>query len=179
VVLGDSFDATLAAARAGGEWAWARLYRDLAPLVNGYLRGRGALEPEDLTGEVFVALVRELPNFEGGEREFRTWALTIAHRRLVDSLRKKSRDRSSLAETDLISASGPAGDVEDEALAALGLARVMALLDRLTPEQRSVLMLRHIADLTIEEIALVLAKRPAAIKALQRRALAQLKKEIE
>jgi len=41
-----------------------------------------------------------------------------------------------------------------------------------------VLLLRMVADLSIEEIARILDKRPGAVKALQRRGLAQLRKKI-
>jgi len=88
----DSFeDSVLPAARAGAEWAWERIYRELAPTVTGYLRAHGAGEPEDLTGEVFLQVVRGLERFEGGERAFLAWVFTIAHRRVVDDLRRRAR----------------------------------------------------------------------------------------
>src|SRR4030081_3701589 len=62
LALGESFEVVLAAARTGADWAWEALYRDLAPLVHGYLRSRGAREPEDLTGEVFLGIARGLPS---------------------------------------------------------------------------------------------------------------------
>ena len=68
-MLGENFPGTLAAARIGSEWAWTGIYRDLAPAVLGYLRARRAHEPEDLTGEVFLQVVRDLPRFQGGERD--------------------------------------------------------------------------------------------------------------
>ena len=72
-MLGENFPGTLDAARAGAEWAWAAIYRDLAPAVVGYLRARRANEPDDLAGEVFLQVVRDLPRFQGGEREFGAW----------------------------------------------------------------------------------------------------------
>ena len=55
----------LEAARAGAEWAWSRLYNDLSGPVLGYLRMRGAAEPEDLLGEVFLQVARNAVTFEG------------------------------------------------------------------------------------------------------------------
>jgi hypothetical protein len=54
---GDAFGDVLSAARAGAEWAWTRIYDDLAPKVVGYLRGHGAGDPEDVAGEVFLQVV--------------------------------------------------------------------------------------------------------------------------
>ena len=45
-------------------------------------------------------------------------------------------------------------------------------------EQRAVLLLRVLADMSIEDVAKTLGKRPGAIKALQRRALAAVKREL-
>jgi RNA polymerase sigma factor (sigma-70 family) len=169
------FDEVLAAARAGAEWAWARLYEDLAPKVAAYARAHGAEEPEDLTAEVFLGVVRGLPRFSGGEGELRTWVFTIAHRRLVDDLRRRRRRPADAAPPDAIErAAGAGGDVNEDAEARLAHGAVRAAIDELPPDQRSVVLLRIIGDLTIEEIARVVRKRPGAVKALQRRGLRRL-----
>ena len=49
-----------------------------------------------------------------------------------------------------------------------------AAIDALAPDQRAVILLRIIGDLTIEEIARAVGKRPGAVKALQRRGLRRL-----
>ena len=48
----------------------------------------------------------------------------------------------------------------------------------LSDEQRAVLLLRVLADMSIEDVANALGKRPGAIKALQRRGLAAVKREL-
>ena len=172
---GDSFDDRLRAARAGAEWAWTRLYAELAPKVAGYLRAHGAADPEDATGEVFLQVVRGLPGFSGGEREFAAWTFTIAHRRLVDDLRRRGRRPADAAPTDVIErAAGAGGDVADDAEARIADASVRAAIAELPPDQRAVVLLRIIGDLTIEEIARAVGKRPGAVKALQRRGLRRL-----
>ena len=55
--------------------------------------------------------------------------------------------------------------------------RVNALLSGLTPDQRAVLHLRMVGGFTIDEIARILGKPPAALKALQPRALGALKRD--
>jgi RNA polymerase sigma-70 factor (ECF subfamily) len=176
--LGESFPEVLQATLGGSEWAWTALYRDLAPLVLGYLRSRGAREPEDLTGEVFLQIARDLPTFRGGEAEFRSWALVITHHRLLDERRYDWRHPSDPAPDETIAARGATGDVEEEALGGLATERVRRLLDRLTEDQREVLMLRIVSGLTVDEVARVVGKRPNSVKALQRRGLAALKQAI-
>ena len=171
------FDSVLSAARAGADWAWERIYADLAGPVIGYLRVHGAAEPEDVAGEVFLQVVRGLPRFEPGredpERDFRAWVFTIVHRRLLDDRRRRGRKpAASLPESfDM-----PGGDVADDATTRLDRRRVVDLLAELPPDQRSVLLLRILGDMTIEEIAAATGKRAGAVKALQRRGLKRVQK---
>ena len=171
----DSFDNVLYAARAGAEWAWERIYAELAPGVRGYLRANGAADADDLVSEVFLQVVRGLDGFSGGEGAFRGWVYTIAHRRLVDDVRRRVRRPATVLGPDDLAALAPAGgDVEDEAHAALDAERVRAAIDGLPRDQRAVLLLRIIGDLTVEQIAEAVGKKPGAVKALQRRALRRL-----
>ena len=169
------FDDVLHAARAGAEWAWARIYEQLAPKIVGYLRAHGATDPDDLAGEVFLHVVRDLPQFTGGERDFNAWTFTIAHRRLVDELRRRGRRPLELVSADAVArAAGAGGDVIVDAEGRLEDAAVRAAIDELPADQRSVVLLRIIGDLTIDDIARALGKRPGAVKALQRRGLRRL-----
>lgn len=166
----------LAAARGGASWAFARLYSELAPAVAGYLRVQRAAEPEDLTSEVFLGVFRGLGSFDGTEAQFRSWVFTIAHRRLQDERRRLAR-QPHLATVDA-EVRAPAGDVEREALEALGEQWVVGLCARLSADQRTVLLLRVVADLTVEEVARITGKSVGAVKALQRRALGALRKKL-
>jgi RNA polymerase sigma-70 factor (ECF subfamily) len=173
----EAFDDVLSSARAGAEWAWTRIYDDLAPRVVGYLRAHGADDPEDLAGEVFLHVVRGLPGFRGGRAELRAWTFAIAHRRMVDELRRRRRRRVEPASPEAIAdAMGAGGDVRDDADARIADASIRAAIDELPPDQRSVLLLRIIGDLTIDEIARAVGKRPGAVKALQRRGLRRLER---
>jgi RNA polymerase sigma-70 factor (ECF subfamily) len=175
---GASFEQLLDAARAGGDWAWREIYEGLSPLVFGYIRGRGAKDPEDLLGEVFLQVVRKIQSFTGGEDEFRAWVLTIARRRVIDDYRRRSARPQIQGGTDDLEDVGPTGDVEREAVASLEAAGVLAAIRELTPDQQDVLLLRVVGDLTLEDVARVLGKRLNAVKALQHRAHAALAKKI-
>lgn len=170
--LGESFSDVLDAARTGAEWAWTALYRDLAPVVSGYLRAHGSREPEDLTSEVFLGIVRGLGEFEGDEASFRSWVFVIAHRRLLDERRSRSRHPVDPAPNE--SLDSPIDGIEDEALQRLSTHDIRELFARLSDDQRDVLLLRIVGGLTVEDVAGVVGKRPGAVKALQRRGLAAL-----
>ncbi len=173
----ESFETVLAAAQRGAAWACTAIWVTYSPAVSGFLAARGSREPEDLTSEVFLALFDGLDSFTGGERELRTFVFTLAYRRLVDELRSRSR-RGETVEWTQESDPRSVPSAETEAIARLGDARARALLDGLPDQQRDVMVLRIVADLTVEQVALVLGKRPGAVKALQRRALENLRKRI-
>lgn len=175
--IGDDFDAILDAARSGAPWAFERLYADLAPAVAGYLRLQGSFEPEDLSSDVFLGVFAGLRSFEGTEQQFRSWVFTIAHRRLIDE--RRSRIRRPVTPTDDVETlDHRAGDAEEDALTAVGRRRVYELCAELSADQREVLLLRIVADLTVEQIASVVGKSSGAVKQLQRRALTALRKKL-
>lgn len=176
-MLGGNFPLTLDAARTGADWAWASIYRDLSGPVLGYVRGRGGSEPEDVTADVFLQVVRDLPSFAGGEREFRAWVFAIARHRLVDDWRRRSR-RPVHESLDVPSDVAEATSAEEDALAGLAGDRVRQIIHGLTPDQRDVLLLRILGDLTVEEIARVVKKSPGAVKALQRRGIDAIRRTI-
>jgi RNA polymerase sigma factor (sigma-70 family) len=172
------FESVLPAARTGAEWAWAELYREHAPAVLGYLRARRVPDPEDLLGEVFLQLARDLSGFEGDAGAFRAWVFTVAHHRLLDDIRKRRRRPQAEGGHALDELDAGVGDAEDDALTLLREQQLARMIARLSPDQQSVLLLRVIADLTVEQVARAIGKRPGAVKALQRRALAALEREI-
>jgi RNA polymerase sigma-70 factor (ECF subfamily) len=172
---GEVFPEVLAAAKAGAEWAWDRLYGELAGPVTGYLASRGAAEPEDLTGETFLQVARNIHAFDGSESAFRSWVFVIAHRRLIDSRRANGRRPAPVR----LSVDPEGGNVESEALERVSTAEMVTAFEILTDDQKEVLALRVIAELTLEETAQVVGKSVGAVKALQRRALETMRGRID
>lgn len=165
-------------AQRGDPAAWAELYRWLSPQVLGYLRARGAAEPEDLLGEVFVQAVRDFGSFSGSEADFRAWVFSIAHHRLIDASRRSARRPVEPVPTEELTGHAEAGDAEAEAMARIGVDEVIGLLAKLSEDQKAVILLRVLGGLTVPEVARAIGKRPGAVKQLQRRAAARLRKEL-
>jgi RNA polymerase sigma-70 factor, ECF subfamily len=175
-VFGDGFASVLRAARRGDETAWTRLYLDLAPTLTGYLRGRGCPTAEDVTSETLLQVVRDLRRFDGDESAFRSWVFTIAHHRLIDAARKvAARPSTPLSPERLEASSPPLSSFEEQAIAELGVSELEPLLRACTPDQRDVLLLRYVADLSLQQVAEVLGKEYNAVKAVHRRALNALR----
>jgi RNA polymerase sigma-70 factor (ECF subfamily) len=168
----------LGAANAGGDWAWRELYRTFAPPLDGYLRLRGVPDADDSGGETFLRVVRHLERFEGDEAAFRSWLFTIARNLVVDAARMRDRRPSDATPTPALQSIGPAAAFEDDTVGTLGTAEAIRALTGLTDDQRDVLLLRIVADLSIAQVAEVLGRREGAVKMLQARALATIRKDI-
>jgi RNA polymerase sigma factor (sigma-70 family) len=181
--FGGQFDAVLRAAHEGAPWALECIFTTLAPVVTGYLRVQGSVEPEDLTSEVFVAVLRNLGDFRGDEAGFRSWVFTIAHRRLLDERRRRARRPTPehLVDPPETAAAGLTApqDVETAIDRSLGTERVRFLCEQLAPGQRDVLLLRLVGDLSIEQTARALGRSTGAVKALQRRGLVTIGRLLE
>jgi len=153
--------------RATTAEAAAAAYRELAPAVLGYLRSQRVPDAEDVLGDVFVHVARDLGRFRGDDDDLRRWVFTIAHHRAVDTWRRR-RVRPRIADVpvpEIVDGTATV-DVVDPGL--------VAALHRLTPDQRAVVLLRFVADLSLEDTAGVMRRRVGAVKALQHRALAAL-----
>lgn len=169
------FDEVLAAARLGQPWALSALFRSYAGPVAGYVRARSPAEPDDLVSEIFTSVFTSLDRFSGDEADFRGWLFTIAQRRVVDELRRRSRrvETTTYAPED---DRRQVASAEQGSLDRMGEQWVRGVLDRLVPDQREVLLLRILGDLTVEQVAGLVGKSPGAVKALQRRGLVAAEK---
>ncbi|MFQ5557107.1 MAG: RNA polymerase sigma factor [Acidimicrobiales bacterium] len=174
---GTDLDSALEAARRGDQHGFAVLHRELVASVTRFAHARRVEDPEALTNEVFVAVFGGLDRFVGTSDDFRGWLFTIARNKVIDdSRRRRRRPRPSGVEPD--PGMPAAVGTEAQVFARLGSEWVDDTLADLTEDQREVLQLRIVADLTVSETARVLDKPVGAVKALQRRALAALRRGI-
>jgi RNA polymerase sigma-70 factor (ECF subfamily) len=94
---------------------------------------------------------------------------------MVDDLRARQRQPHT-TEYDHNHDGRTVDSAEYHALHAIGTDRVLELLATLSDDQREVLTLRVIGDLTLEQVAEIMGRSPGAIKQLQRRALLSLRR---
>lgn len=142
------------------------VYVALAPAVLAYLRAERVPDPDDLLGEVFLQVARDIARFDGDDAALRRWVFAIAHNRVVDDVRRRTRRPLRLVDRTPDKAAAPAAEPFDPAL--------VAALHELTPGQREVVVLRFVADLSIDDVATLTKQTPGAVKALQHRALEKL-----
>lgn len=113
---------------------------------------------EDIASEAFLRVWDALERFDSS-RSFGTWVLTIASRLCLDELRRaRSRVESLDAEREAGRADPRAEGIgpEEAALTAQVGAAVREAIDELPERERLAVMLRHLEDMSYEEVALVM-----------------------
>jgi RNA polymerase sigma factor (sigma-70 family) len=176
--LGAQFDTVIAGATTGAPWALEALYVDLQPRVLRYLSAIDRNAAEDLASETWLGVARALPKFSGDEDDFRALVFTVARRRLLDHRRREIQRRTAVADPRTMEQLGPVSDVEQEAIERLGRGWALDQIAALPSDQAEVVLLRVIGDLSVEEVAAIVGKRPGAIRALQLRALRRLARQL-
>jgi RNA polymerase sigma factor (sigma-70 family) len=175
-MAGQPADETLIDQVQSGEWeAFDVLYQRYLPRV--YNRLRALVPPEyveDLTQEVFLAVIRSLDRFER-DSAFSTWLYAITSHKVSDYYRRRGKreDMEHLfhnQEAHLVSRD-PWPRAEDITL-------VRQMLLRLPERYREVLLLRFAEGLPFKEVARVLDLSLEATKSLYRRAIAAAYQEL-
>jgi RNA polymerase sigma-70 factor (ECF subfamily) len=165
--------------RANEPLAFEELYERYSPRVFGYLFQRlngDAEEAEDLTADVFTRVYEKIDAFQPQGAPLSAWVFRIAHNRLIDSIRRRPRQTQVTLEDAPELAAGPMfGGVEQQ----VALEQIKRGLGRLTPEQRQVIILRFLEGKSLAETAAIVKRNEDAVKKLQARGLASLRRGIE
>jgi RNA polymerase sigma-70 factor (ECF subfamily) len=135
------------------------------------LRDRAAAE--DAVQQAFLELVKAAPELRGDGRSLRAWLYRSVRFTCLDELRRRSRRPEELTGMVPEPLEAPY-DPHDLLLSP----EVEAALDALTPEQRSVVLLRHVAGLSGGEVAEVLGSNRPAVYAMAARAEASLRRKL-
>ena len=172
----EPFAAILAAARAGDEDAFARLWRWAHPALLRWLRVVAPDAAEDVASDVWVSVIRCLGSFDGGERDFRAWFFTIARHRAIDFARYRRR-RPQTVTLEGIDAPHPL-DLGEALAGEAAVETAVGVLRRMRPEHAEVVALRVVAGLTVAETSAVVSRSDAAVRLLCHRGLRMLARSV-
>ena len=174
--FGFDLASTVARAQAGDQAAFDAIYDRFADALFRYLYARCGDSglAEELTGDVWVRVVERLPAFrfpEGdSEAAFAGWLYRIARNLMIDSYRRRHTTSVPLSER-LSSHDQPP---DERVIAGDDRRALRAAIERLTAEQREVLLLRFVEERSNAEVALLTGRSENAVKVMQHRALGAL-----
>ncbi|MBC7241224.1 MAG: sigma-70 family RNA polymerase sigma factor [Anaerolineae bacterium] len=165
-------------AQCGDQQALASIFDRYYERIYAYIyrrTGQASLA-EDLAGEVFLRLVETLKLQRGPNLHLGAWLYRVAHNLVVDHFRRNAKAPTQSMEDWLVAVpDDPLEHVEQEQLQAV----VRQALRRLTPDQQQVIILKFVEGLSNAEVGLILGKPEGAVKSLQHRALAALRRQLE
>lgn len=173
-MIGQAFAEVLAAAQAGSEVAFSRLWRDSNPALLRYLRVRVPEAAEDVAAETWLQIVRGLTGFRGDEQAWRAWLFTTARRRAIDQARYRARRPEKPLDETLPNQLPASPDTADLAIGRIGTRSALALVARLPPYQAEVILLRVVAGLDTETVASLVGRTPVAVRVAAHRGLRRM-----
>ena len=165
----------IARARRGDADAFEQLvvaYRDQVFRLALRMCGSEA-DADEVAQEAFLSAWKALPNFRG-ESQFSTWLYQLTTHAAIDLMRREKRQ---IAADDIpeVSAADPAPSPQQQAEQSEQREIVRDAILQLAPEQREVVVLRFMEELSYEEIGAVLKLPSGTVKSRLNRAKAQLK----
>lgn len=189
--LGDRVESTSAGAGPGSIGALAdlarhgqpaaieTLLRQIRPIVIRYCRARldrisgHYYAADDVAQEVCIAVLSALPRYRDVGRPFVSFVFGIASHKVADA--QRSAARQAVPTADIPDGPDDRPGPEETVLARLEAEQVRALLTRLPPQQRELLVLRVLSGLSAEETGRMLGMSAGAVRVAQHRALAHLR----
>ncbi len=181
MLSGNDDKELLARARRLDAEGLSEIHDRFYPDVYRYVRYRleDELVCEDITAEVFMRLLDALHRRRGPDHNLRGWLMGTASNMVNDFLRqayrRKIENLEESAEDQLVSDD----NLDDRWDARWDRSRVRRAVQQLTPEQQHILALRFVDERSLDETASLVGKTVTAVKALQFRALASLRRLLE
>ncbi len=144
------------------------------------------VDAEDISQEVFIKVHRSFGTFKK-DAKLSSWLYRVTYNACIDHLRKRETtptavgdevlDLRTREDAALMSPSGrtdPARTAESEILQD----RIVRALDKVSPQEKAVFLLRHYDDLMLKDIADVLGLSVGSVKSYLFRAVKKLQKEL-
>jgi RNA polymerase sigma-70 factor (ECF subfamily) len=174
----DLLAGAIVAAAAGEHDAFATIYTTLQPRLLRYATSLVGQDAEDVTGEAWLQIARDIRSFSGTPDAFRGWTARIVRNRALDFARARARRPvQSTSIDDLLDATAK-DDTEGAAVERIRTAAAVDLIASLPREQAEAVMLRAVVGLDARTAGEVLGKSAAAVRVAAHRGLRTLAKRL-
>lgn len=176
-----SWSEWMSLAQDGDREAYLRLLLGIAPYLRAITRrylGRGE-DAEDAVQDILMIVHDIRHTYERG-RPFKPWLNTIASRRCIDLLRRRSRRlQNEIATGEHTGEQMDGGPGPDEAISRLHEARSLRrAVEDLSPRQREAIRLLRLSELSLNEAAAQSRQSVGSLKVACHRALKSLQQAL-
>ncbi|MDX6273645.1 MAG: hypothetical protein QOJ92_855 [Frankiales bacterium] len=159
--------------------AFERTFHAIQPALLRYLGSLVADEAQDVAGETWLQVTRDLRTFRGDGADFRRWVVQIGRNRALDHLRARGRRPFDAVDPRELPEVGTDDSTFGQASESMATERALALIRRLPRDQAEALLLRVVVGLDAPAAARVLRKRPGAVRMATSRGLQRLREIVE
>jgi len=180
-VLAETDDRQLISlAVAGNREAFGRLYERHKPRVfrHAYFLTGDFVLAEDLTDQTFLNAFQAMPRYEPRGVPFVSWLLRITAN-LTINYRKSLKNGEHVQLPEALEADGDEYSPEDSYQHKDDKEHVWREVRHLPPEQRQVIVMRFVDDLSYQDIAQILGKSVGAVRVIHFRALVNLRQMLD
>ncbi|MBN2044122.1 MAG: sigma-70 family RNA polymerase sigma factor [Anaerolineales bacterium] len=132
---------------------------------------------EDCVAETFSRFLHALKRNKGPRKALRPYLYRIAHNWITDQYRKPSTENGLDENLEIIKDDKPG--TESQIIEHETAARLREHLQKLKPDQRQVMVLKHLDGMSNAEVAEIMERNVGSVKALNSRALNNLRKFIQ
>jgi RNA polymerase sigma-70 factor (ECF subfamily) len=174
----DSENIIIKQAKNGDSEAFGQLYDHYEEQIYRfiYLKTGQKEDAEDLTHQVFLQAFRKIKDYKDFGFPFSSWLYRIARNEVIDFYRSK---KTNIPLEDVDNVLKSEEDKKNDLDFKIQLEEVKKAISKLKPEYQDVIIMRFIEDLSIKEVSRILNKSEGAIKLIQHRAMAALKKNLK
>lgn len=164
--------------------AWQEFHNLYAPLIYAYARARGLNhdDAEEVRSTCYESLVRQLPGFEYDKSKggFKAWLGTMAHRRVIDFLRRRGEAQADSSDLDQLPDPAPGADKQwDQSWRRQHLAFCVDKVQSLVSEQTSAVFRMLVdEDCTVPEVCTQLGINTNQVYKAKARVLALIREEM-
>lgn len=172
------FDTALRQARRGASDGFSALFRSHQPALLRTMRAYAPDLAEDVCSETWLYVSTRLASFEGDERGFRAWLITVARNRLQDAIRYEARRPSvptaDVPEDQVASPRWQEPDTATAVIEAEATERALGLIGELPSGQAEAVLLRVVAGLDTRTVARLMGRPEGTVRVLCHRGLRTL-----
>lgn len=128
---------------------------------------------EDLTSQTFMKVFEKIHTFDAGKASFPTWVYRIARNTLIDHYRTHKQEEDIFSFHDL----GKKDPIEKNADMRRRIEEVEEYMQKLTKDQREIVIMRVWDELSFKEIAAITGKSEASCKVMFSRTIRKIRSE--
>ena len=133
------------------------------------------MKAEDFTHDIFLRLIVKLGSFKE-QAKFSTWLYSITYNYCTDQLRTPQKKTEVFMDEGWDQVGDSLSDDDEAELAEMAASEVRRAMEKLSPDEQSLLMMKYQDDVSIREIASVYGLTESAVKMRLKRSREKLRK---